>query len=151
RTAGMRSKLTLTGKLLHRPSFPLGRPPGAMRPRRRRIVTWPGWRYRGQILPQRLRYFGRTTAFCKARDLEDPHATVQRHRDDIARAHRLARGLDAPAVEPHVAGGGERCGGGAGAYHPRVPKPLVDALAIQVQRRSLALASSCSLRAASLA
>jgi hypothetical protein len=43
----------------------------------------------------------------------------------------VARRIDAPTVDPHMTGGGEfRCRRSR-AHHPRVPKPLIDALAVQ--------------------
>ena len=70
--------------------------------------------------------------------LEHPHGAVERDRHDIARPHRLARRVDALAVDPHVTGSGERgsrrasappararaiyrCAGGPGVYLSNAP------------------------------
>jgi hypothetical protein len=63
--------------------------------------------------------------------LEHPHGAVERDRHDIARPHRLARRVDALAVDPHVTGTGERGSRRARPHHPRVPEPFIDALAVQ--------------------
>ena len=63
--------------------------------------------------------------------LEHPHGAVERDRHDIARPHRLARRVDALAVDPHVTGSGERGSRRARPHHPRVPEPFIDALAVQ--------------------
>ena len=64
-------------------------------------------------------------------DLQDPHAVVEGHRDHIARPNRPARGVDALAIDANVARARE-CGGSlASPDDPRMPKPLVDTLAIQ--------------------
>ena len=67
----------------------------------------------------------------KARDLHDAHRAVERQRDDIAVADRMARGAKARAVDAHMAGFDEGCGVAARAQHARVPQPFVDALSIQ--------------------
>ena len=84
-----------------------------------------------QILVERARRLRRAAPLRKARTLSTrtvrSSATVT---TSPARTVRLG-GIDALAVEAHMAGGRERGGGAAGAHHPRVPQPFVDALPVQ--------------------
>jgi hypothetical protein len=67
----------------------------------------------------------------KSYDLEDANRTIERNRNHIAGPHGVAGTMDPPAIDTNVAGGGECRRIRARANYARVPKPFVDALAIQ--------------------
>ena len=57
-----------------------------------------------------------------------------------------ARGIDALAVDPHMAGCRKFCSRLARAHHPGMPEPLVDALAVRVERLTRLLGTAFKLR-----
>jgi len=67
----------------------------------------------------------------KSYDFEDADRTVERNRNHVPEPHGVARTMDPPAIDTNVAGGGECRRIRARAHYARVPKPFVDALAIQ--------------------
>src|SRR5262249_30876519 len=70
---------------------------------------------------------------------EHADRAVERDRHHVARPHRAAWRINAPAVDAHVTGGREIRPRPARAHHPRVPKPFVDALPGQAARASARL------------
>jgi hypothetical protein len=80
--------------------------------------------------------------------LQNPDAAVERDRDHIFAFHIAARRYHPIAVNPDVPGDDERRGSGSRTYDARIPQPPVDPLPVvrhlsaDLQRRSLAAASS---------
>ncbi len=72
----------------------------------------------------------------KSYDFEDANRTIERNGNHIAEPHGVARMIDAPAIDANVASGGKRRSIRPRAHYARVPKPFVDALAIQAQKPS---------------
>src|SRR5207302_7655128 len=77
-------------------------------------------------------------------------------RQHIARLDGVSRRLFAHAIDADMAGLDQGGRAGTGLHHPRMPQPFIETLALQATPlktlyRSLRLAVSCSLRAASLA
>src|SRR5262249_22183295 len=60
----------------------------------------------------------------KGHHFEHADRAVERDRHHVAGPHRAAWRINAPAVDPHVTGGGEIRRRRARAHHPRVPKPF---------------------------
>jgi hypothetical protein len=96
-------------------------------------------------------------------DLKYPDTAVESRRDDIATFHIATGSRHPSAINPNMSCGNKGRRTSAGAYDARVPQPPINPLPIDrclalaarqlrpPQRRSLAAASSCALRAASLA
>src|SRR5262245_45776114 len=82
-------------------------------------------------LTQRAGVICGPTPLGKSYDFEDTNRTIERNRNHIAEPHGVARTIDPPAMDTNVASGGECRRIRARAHYPRVPKPFVDALAIQ--------------------
>ena len=101
---------------------------------RRRSARRPAAPARRQILEQHAGDLGGAAPLGIARDLEHPHAAVERDGDDIAGTHRPAGGLDARAVDADMTCAHQRGSGAARAHHARVPQPFVDALTVQFLR-----------------
>jgi hypothetical protein len=57
----------------------------------------------------------------KSADFENPNPVIEGDRDHIAAFDPAAGRPDLCTIDPHMAGGGERCRGSAGAHHPGVP------------------------------
>src|SRR5262245_22730857 len=72
-----------------------------------------------------------SAALGKSHDFEYADRTVERDGEHIARPHRAAGPINAPAIHANVARGDECRRIRACAHHPRMPQPLVDALAVQ--------------------
>jgi len=72
----------------------------------------------------------------KSYDFEDANRTIERNGNHIAEPHGVARMIDAPAINANVASGGKGRSIRPRAHYARVPKPFVDALAIQAQKPS---------------
>ena len=149
----------------------VGRPlPGSRRRPAARRVAARRRLGRRHVLVERPRLHRRRRGAARSRSPSAP-APARRARSSPRRRPSPAwRGASTRvAVEPHMARGGERRRGAARAHDARVPQPLVDALAIVAHasgtdvaparstaasshyRFSLSPASSCALRAASLA
>ena len=65
--------------------------------------------------------FGIAAARGKSVDFENPNPVIEGDRDHIAAFDPAAGRPDLCTIDPHMAGGGERCRGSAGAHHPGVP------------------------------
>ena len=65
--------------------------------------------------------FGIAAARGKSADFENPNPVIEGDRDHIAAFDPAAWRPDLCTIDPHMAGGGERCRGSAGAHHPGVP------------------------------
>src|SRR6266540_4493488 len=74
---------------------------------------------------------GGPAALRKSHDPEHADRTVERDGEHIAGPHRTAGPINAPAIDANVARGDECRRIRARAHDPRMPKPLVDALAVQ--------------------
>ena len=57
----------------------------------------------------------------KSAYFENPNPVIEGDRDHIAAFDPAAWRPDLCTIDPHVAGGGERSRGSAGAHHPGVP------------------------------
>ena len=132
-----RSTLVLAPEMLDRPSVAFGRPAGPGLPQARRS----GWArrcnrrgHRHQILHQDVGAFGGAPALGKGRNLENPHGPIKRHRYDIPQPHGAARSVDAPAIDPDMAGRRKGRSSRARAHHTGMPEPLVYTLTIQLRR-----------------
>jgi len=73
-----------------------------------------------KILVQRTSGIRRSASVAKIQNLQHANA-VERDRDNVANANRLAGRIDARAVDAHLARGGERSRRGPRAHHARVP------------------------------
>ena len=90
-----------------------------------------------KILIERRRSARGTPARDKSRHLHHPNAAIERHRNHVAGSHHAPRRIDAGAVDANVTGARQCRRGGARAYQPGVPQPLVDALPIASGRRAV--------------
>lgn len=91
-----------------------------------------GWRLnRRYVFEQRMSGIRIAAAVGKSRHLEKPDPAVERHGENVAKPDRMARSLDAPAVEPYQAAADKPGRVRPRAHHARMPQPFVDALAIQ--------------------
>jgi hypothetical protein len=120
---------------------------------------------RCHVRVQRSSRFGVTTAIGEMLDTPDTDPSIERRGQDIADPHHMPRSNHPAAVDAHTASAHEACGSAPRLDDPCMPQPFVDALPVHsaafscFQRRarprpyrfSLALLSSCSLSAASLA
>jgi hypothetical protein len=111
----------------------------------------------GQFFVQLPRRRSIAASHCHGRDLKYPDTAVESGCNDIAAFHITTGRHHAVAIDPDMPCTNEGRSISAGAYDARVPQPPVDPLPITrrqlrpPQRRSLAAASSCALRAASFA
>ena len=126
------SILVLTGEARGGAAVALGRPPRTWLPHARRDCgLGPTAIHRIEKFTDRAGVVRRAPALGKSQHLEHAHRAVERDSHHIAGPHRLARGIDALAVDPYVSRGGERGRRRARPHHPRVPEPFIDALAVQ--------------------
>ena len=98
-----------------------------------------GRRRRLERLAQCARVIRRAAALGKSQDFDHADRAVEGNRHYVAGPHRAAWRIDAPTIDPHVTSGGEFRRRRSRAHHPCVPKPLIDALAVQAARASARL------------
>lgn len=72
----------------------------------------------------------RATPFAKTLHRQHPDRAVERNRYHVLDPHRMAGGRDTLAIDAHEAAGHKLRRVAAGAHHPRMPQPFVDALAV---------------------
>jgi hypothetical protein len=131
---------------------------------RSRVVADRGLRASfGQFFVKLHRGCSIAAPYCHSGDLKYPDTAVESGCNDIATFHITTRRRHPDAINPDMPCDNKGRRTSAGAYDARVPQPSINPLPIArclalaarqlrpPQRRSLAAASSCALRAASLA
>ena len=108
----------------------LGRPAGTYLPDWCHIRLG---RWRAQILIEGARKLCSAAPLDKVQDLQHPHPAIECDGEDVTGPHRLARGLDARTVDPHMAGARELRGRRTRAHDAGMPQPLVNTLAVRPQ------------------